>query len=641
GNGNGEKLSSEMVHTIELGLNHSYNHQARTMDIHQQYLSQQQEYTKLITTVLAEQGKVLDNGNGQSAEGIIGAFQRSLDNFHNIREKGMEVHQQFLNQQASYSESYVRILENQHELLQNGRTREKYDYLPEKNSEIVEVFEVSEVQESTPIPDPSRQKYSGDTQKPDVQELPVVDQAPVSSITTDALSEALLKIVGEKTGYPPEMLELGMDLEADLGIDSIKRVEILGALEEEFPSLPPADTEVLAQTRTLLEIVEYMNREAAQIPAEKIQAASSQPVVTEPKQTHNEPEKNQPDIPAKSVHSLEHLTAVLLEIVAEKTGYPVEMLEPDMDMEADLGIDSIKRVEILGAMEERVEGLPPVEAEALAELRTLGQIVEIMSSNQTVQGTPPAEAESLKKKVEKQTLDITPISLISLPIPDRQEFVVDQDRPLVVTDEGSDLTTQFVTRLSQLGWKVLLWQFPANLVPSSKRNLPKEISQVQQDDPNPDSISSLVEKIRDEFGPIAGFIHLHPKQNGAENFPRDERNLVKQVFFIAGSLKADLTALSQGSRSLFLTVTRIDGNLGLSSHQQFQDGGGFSGLVKTLHWEWPDVFCRAIDLDPGLEQNIQINKLLQEIYDPDRKLIEVGLGKNDRVTIKRVYQDKL
>ena len=44
---------------------------------------------------------------------------------------------------------------------------------------------------------------------------------------------------------------------------------------------------------------------------------------------------------------------VLLEIVADKTGYPTDMLEMDMDLEADLGIDSIKRVEILGALQEK------------------------------------------------------------------------------------------------------------------------------------------------------------------------------------------------------------------------------------------------------------------------------------------------
>ena len=43
----------------------------------------------------------------------------------------------------------------------------------------------------------------------------------------------------------------------------------------------------------------------------------------------------------------------MLVVVSEKTGLPhVEMLELSMDMESDLGIDSIKRVEILGAMQD-------------------------------------------------------------------------------------------------------------------------------------------------------------------------------------------------------------------------------------------------------------------------------------------------
>ena len=73
---------------------------------------------------------------------------------------------------------------------------------------------------------------------------------------------------------------------------------------------------------------------------------------------------------------LAELTQTLMEVVSEKTGYPVETLEPAMDMESDLGIDSIKRVEILGAMQTRYPDLPKLKPEELAELRTLGQIVE-------------------------------------------------------------------------------------------------------------------------------------------------------------------------------------------------------------------------------------------------------------------------
>ena len=60
-----------------------------------------------------------------------------------------------------------------------------------------------------------------------------------------------MKVVSEKTGYPAEMLELSMDMEADLGIDSIKRVEIFGAITEQNPSLSGINPQELTELRTL------------------------------------------------------------------------------------------------------------------------------------------------------------------------------------------------------------------------------------------------------------------------------------------------------------------------------------------------------------------------------------------------------
>ena len=627
-NGNGKIQAPGLANSIELGLNHSFNHQSRTMEIHQQYLSQQQEYTQLITTILNEQGKVLERNNGGIAEGIIDTFQKSLDNFHEIRGKGMEVHQQFLEQQASFSESYIRILENQ--LLQNGISPAIYTDEPLIQAELLETPDLAEptIDNDLPIQQPQ------DEIKQEAIIIESQSAAPGENIqiSTDVLSAALLKIVGEKTGYPPEMLELDMDLEADLGIDSIKRVEILGALEDEFPSLPPADTEVLAQTRTLLEIVDYMNKESGQISDNGILVDKK----SSPEQKSSEDDQQlQSQNRSKNDHSVEDLTVILLEIVAEKTGYPVEMLEPEMDMEADLGIDSIKRVEILGAMEDQVEGLPAVEAETLSELRTLGQIVEIMSSNNTAPKNPAEDEEVAKKKVDHSTLEVTPIKLISLPEPDRLEFKVSQNRPIVVTDEGTELTTMFVTALSQEGWNVILWKFPEALIPAKKRDFPQEIKQVQQEKTNLDSIKPLVDNIREQHGLISGFIHLHPLQESKEAFPKTEREIIKQIFFLAGAIKADITTINPGGRSLFLTVTRIDGQLGLKNHHSFQESSGFSGLVKTLHWEWPEVFCRAVDLDRELTQSDQVARLLSEIQDLDLSLVEVGLGSQERVTIGR------
>jgi acyl carrier protein len=135
-----------------------------------------------------------------------------------------------------------------------------------------------------------------------------------------------------------------MDLEADLGVDSIKRVEILSAVREAEPGLPEVDAGELANLQTLGQIVTHLG---AALPA-----AGAVPV-------------------AAGSSSID-LPALLISVVSDKTGYPAEMLSLEMDLEADLGVDSIKRVEILSAVREAEPGLPEVDAGELANLQTLG-----------------------------------------------------------------------------------------------------------------------------------------------------------------------------------------------------------------------------------------------------------------------------
>ena len=73
----------------------------------------------------------------------------------------------------------------------------------------------------------------------------------------------LLAIVADKTGYPPEMLDLDMGLDADLGIDSIKRVEILSALQEQLPEAPAVKPEHLGTLHTLRQIVDFLSEPEA------------------------------------------------------------------------------------------------------------------------------------------------------------------------------------------------------------------------------------------------------------------------------------------------------------------------------------------------------------------------------------------
>ena len=131
-----------------------------------------------------------------------------------------------------------------------------------------------------------------------------------------------------------------MGMDSDLGIDSIKRVEILSALQERLPGAPAIGPEHLGTLRTLADIAAHLSAGNATVSA---------------------PQTAQPaSVPVQSAGiSVERVTATLMAVVSEKTGYPVEMLEPDMGMDSDLGIDSIKRVEILSALQERLPARRP------------------------------------------------------------------------------------------------------------------------------------------------------------------------------------------------------------------------------------------------------------------------------------------
>ncbi|MFJ8916275.1 SDR family oxidoreductase [Amycolatopsis sp. NPDC102389] len=78
----------------------------------------------------------------------------------------------------------------------------------------------------------------------------------------------------------------------------------------------------------------------------------------------------------------------VVEVIGERTGYPVDMIEPDLDLEADLSVDSIKRAEIAGELATRL-GLTGGDPEVLAKARTAAELADLLGG--TPSGGRPAE----------------------------------------------------------------------------------------------------------------------------------------------------------------------------------------------------------------------------------------------------------
>ena len=107
---------------------------------------------------------------------------------------------------------------------------------------------------AAPVPPPAAEPVGRPT--PAVNGTAGPDHAGVERV--------LLDVVAEKTGYPVGMLDLGMALDADLGVDSIKRVEILSALQEKLPDAPTVKPEHLGTLHTLRDVAAFL---AAVVPA--------------------------------------------------------------------------------------------------------------------------------------------------------------------------------------------------------------------------------------------------------------------------------------------------------------------------------------------------------------------------------------
>jgi acyl carrier protein len=120
---------------------------------------------------------------------------------------------------------------------------------------------------------------------------PELDQKVSSRHEALDVKAVLLRLVSEKTGYPEEVLDLEANLEADLGIDSIKRVEILSTFGRETGLLNLKDMDRVSSLKTLGEMIGFfVQRSAAghKVESKGEGLAPTQPTATFPRPTEEE-----------------------------------------------------------------------------------------------------------------------------------------------------------------------------------------------------------------------------------------------------------------------------------------------------------------------------------------------------------------
>ena len=316
------------------------------------------------------------------------------------------------------------------------------------------------------------------------------------------------------------------------------------------------------------------------------------PVVEMPKPT--------PEAPSVATDTRDAIAATLVEIVRDRTGYPSEMLGLELDLEADLGIDSIKRVEILGTLRDTVPTLgrstDSSTMDALSRARTLGaivdRVVEIARKHEGSTATITPEIAPRPVVAQPGPDPVSPVrrmvlEVVPAPMPEERTGLVPGGL-VVVTDDGRGVARAVAEELESAGHPVVL------------------AGPVEVDFSSPSSVEGLLDLARSS-GDLTAIVHALPLRSATPSgldpslWASRMGPEVKGLFLLAGAAGADLDRAARRGGAALVAATSMGGSFAVGSPglDFFPGHGGVSGLVKTLAREWEGVRTRVVDLDPS------------------------------------------
>ncbi len=355
---------------------------------------------------------------------------------------------------------------------------------------------------------------------------------------------------------------------------------------------------------------------------------AQQPAASEPALVAGPTESPEETAPALSRESI---AARLLALVSDRTGYPEEMLEFHLDLEADLSIDSIKRVEIFGALQDEA-GFEDSSAdiETLAKLKTLGQIVDWLASGGesgpaltpapveepavTAQARPVAETPASPPKQPDSHLVRQGLRLETAPaLPPAQEWSL--DGCVLILDDGCGSADRLAERLEALG--------------AVTETFPYDIR-------NERSASELVNGLRGRRGQISALVTLAPlaavqAEDLAQGFRDRLDTELLTLLNVARFVETDL----RESGGKVLSASRMGGGYGIDMPADalwWPGAGAIGGFVKSLAREWPEVSCRTVDFEADAPLEQTLDEIIAELL-ADDDLLEVGYRQGERLTL--------
>ena len=249
-----------------------------------------------------------------------------------------------------------------------------------------------------------------------------------------------------------------------------------------------------------------------------------------------------------------------------------------MNLEGDLGIDSIKRVEILSAVQEQAPELPEVDTATMAKLQTLGEIADYM---QGLLGSPTSQQDAASEPIRAAVEDTPrgdlgrfPLEAIERPAIGMVLSGVFGAGRIGITTDGTNLAPALASALAERGVDAVVVDTESNAESDAESDAESNESSLNGA-PLDAGLRGLID--------LVGMRTVASVEEG-----------------VAINREAFQTARAFGNREggLYVTVQDTGGAFGTTAFKPMRAwSAGPAALARTIDQEWESVSVKAIDLE--------------------------------------------
>ncbi|MBR4355125.1 MAG: SDR family NAD(P)-dependent oxidoreductase [Elusimicrobiaceae bacterium] len=425
-----------------------------------------------------------------------------------------------------------------------------------------------------------------------VAPAPAVVSKPVDENT---VTKEVVNMVAEKTGYPEDMLDLDLDMEADLGIDTVKQAELFAAMREHY-GIAQQEGIQLKDYPTIRHCIKFVLANAG-----GTASAEATPAVTAPVTPAVAPAPVAA-APAPAVVST-----------------PAQTVEPAVAEQSQHCVDTVQ---------EAVPSADKVEKPS-EEMLTTNPTAPIQR-RESLAERPEREGYAGEHCHEKKLRNVTVVA--PAPLAERENRRLSKDRTILIFADNSQLIKAYQEECKELGVKYHVF---TTLKTRSKNTTIVNWESYEETE-------AALKEYAAEDPNVQGIVYLlgaNVKKFDKKLSPHNELTKYVMPLFIALRVFEKGLANRTDADTFFAVNTKIDGTFGYTTKDEFNPitgalCGGTTCYRKDVY-ERTGAIAKLLDFEPTVTPDEMAQKTMDEVLHGDMRLM-IGTRGGERSTILSV-----